>query len=93
MKDKMILIILISLLLALIVILFSFVSTQGITGEVAVNKYSYTKAICNSTNYCEDYKISCQDESTINISATGIAIQNSLDWKDPRSNETRNKNC
>jgi|TARA_Y100000310_G_C20687311_1_gene819914 hypothetical protein len=93
MKDKMILIILVSLLFALIVILFSFVSTQGITGEVVANKYSYTKAICNSTNYCEDYEIACQDGSAISISTTGFAIQNSLDWKDPRSNKTRNKIC
>jgi hypothetical protein len=56
--------------------------------------YSYTKAICNETNYCQDYEIVCKNGEIINKNPiTGAAIQHPLDWKDPRDNETINELC
>ena len=56
--------------------------------------YSYTKAICNETNYCQDYEIACKNGEVISKSPiTGAAVQFSTNWKDPRDNEAIEKLC
>ena len=64
-----------------------------ISGMTIVNSYSYTKGICNETNYCEDYEINCEGNNVVSMKFTGAAIQNSLNWKDPRDKETIEKLC
>jgi len=55
---------------------------------------SHTKAICNQTNYCQDYQISCDEERTIMTTPiTGAVIQFPEDWVDPRSEFDINKLC
>jgi len=54
-----------------------------ITGKTIEIK-TFTKAICNSENYCEDYLIQCQENKPINITPTGLSIQQNKNWKDPR---------
>lgn len=86
------LIILLILTLALSLTIFS----RQFTGKTVdkLEYYSYTKAICNKTNYCQDYEIVCNGEKVSSIiPVTGAAVQNSANWKDPRDKETINKLC
>ena len=76
-----------------ILIFLSFNFLQEITGGVVVDQYSYTKAVCNETNYCEDYEIACQGGEIVSITFTGAAVQNPLGWEDPRSQEVIGKLC
>ena len=64
-----------------------------ITGGVIQNYYTYTKAVCNETNYCEDYEITCQDDEVVSMNPTGAAIQFSNDWEDPRNEEIIERIC
>ncbi|MEX0932932.1 MAG: hypothetical protein WDZ77_02435 [Candidatus Pacearchaeota archaeon] len=64
----------------------------SITGN-AVNYNTYTKAICDSKNYCEDFIILCKDGKIDRVLSTGSSIQNSLEWEDSRSQERINKIC
>lgn len=88
-------IIIISVLLILFGAIFLLLSRdQNISGAVISNKYSYTKAICNETNYCQDYEIICEENKTISIRPmTGAFIQHPKSWKDPRLEEEKNKLC
>ena len=68
----------------------------GYTIAEAENKnsfYSFTKAICNKTNYCQDYEIECEGSKVISITPTGNAVQFSEDWEDPRDEKTREELC
>lgn len=79
----------------LAIILFSSVFENNITGKAVEDYYhTYTKAICNESNFCQDYEIICYGEEIKNITQiTGAAVQHSADWKDPRDEETINKLC
>ena len=79
------------ILLLILATLITFLLTNS---EDYLDYYSHTKAICNETNYCQDYQISCDEERAIMITPiTGAAIQNSEDWTDPRNESIRNKLC
>ena len=92
-------IILISIsILILAGILFVILLNQNLTGRAieTENKqtYSYTKAICNETNYCQDYEIICEEDKLINKQPiTGAAVQHSENWKDPRDEEMIDRLC
>ena len=59
------------LLLAAFVMVF-----PKINGNATLNNnHAYTKAICNSTNYCEDYLIKCNGNKLESMTPTGFAIQ------------------
>lgn len=88
---KKIIFTLIAILLILIGILFFLMSENYLTGRITEEEnlnfpYSYTKAICNETNFCEDYVIECEGEKTTKITATGYSVQHSDEWEDPRNN-------
>lgn len=84
MKKITITIILIVLLLILI---FLFLSIERTISEKEIKEYSYTRAICNSSNFCQDYDISCSNNQAINIiPITGAVIQHDEDWVDFRNN-------
>jgi len=73
--------------------LFFVVTKANITGA-AIKKYSYTKAICNGTNHCQDYEIICDGTKLIELRPiTKATIQHANNWKDPRSNQTNEKLC
>ena len=92
--DMKKLIISVLIIASLILILFLFFnSTRPITGEAIVNRHTFTKAICNETNYCEDYEIACENNEIKKITATGFAVQQPKNWKDPRNEEARNREC
>lgn len=61
--------------------------------DVLINR-TWTKAICNTENFCQDYEISCKDENFVKmVPITGAAVQFSESWKDPRDEETRKELC
>jgi hypothetical protein len=83
----------------IIIFLLSFLLlNRSLTGNVIrqqeLNLYSYTKAICNSTNYCQDNEITCEGNTTISvIPITGAVIQHSKEWIDPRDEKEKDKLC
>ena len=66
---------------------------SSITGKAVENKYTFTKAICNSDNYCEDYNISCSNGNLEFMKPTGNAVQFQEDFVDNRSQEERERLC
>ena len=66
-----------------------------ITGNIVRNdfSYSFTKAICNNENFCEDYEIYCDGKNLIRLNPTGAAVQFPESWKDPRNKEQIEKSC
>jgi len=87
-------------LLVILVIILIFLSlnlSQAITASVIENPDSdyltYTKAVCDERNYCEDYGVVCFDGNLVELNPTGFASQFSLDWVDSRSEETITKLC
>ena len=74
-------------------IIFIFASKSA-TGQAILDRYSYTKAICNSTNFCQDYVIECESNETISITPiTGAVLQNNENWQDPRNEKIADKFC
>ena len=64
-----------------------------ITGNSIADRYSYTKAICNSTNYCQDYVVTCHGTDVLSVIPTGDVVQFPETWNDLRDNQTRDKLC
>ena len=55
---------------------------------------SLTKAICNQTNYCQDYQIICEKSKIIQLTPiTGAVAQFSEDWIDSRTDESKEIKC
>ena len=90
-ETKMILL-LIALLVFLIgnlVFLMAFNSSKSMISR----NYNFTKAICDSNNYCEDFNVSCAYGKVLSIKSTGSAVQFQESWQDSRSEEEINKLC
>ena len=89
-----IILILFSVLLIFLGILVVIFTRQGITGEVIKDIESFTSAICNETNFCQDYEVTCQDGKFLNmIPISGAVTQYSPKWKDPRNNTNIENLC
>ena len=82
--------ILVSISLILIGILAFSIYGQALTGQVVEESHTYTKAICDDENFCEDYEIICNEEDVVSINPTGYVIQNNEGWQDPRPEDERN---
>lgn len=92
MNLKKVLLILFLVLIFLFIIIFFF-NRMTPTGEVILsNRYSFTKAICNETNYCQDFEFVCNGSEVVEINPLK-AVQFPIDWKDPRTIEQIEKNC
>jgi len=77
----------------LLLILAALITFLLINPNNSLDYYSQTKAICNETNYCQDYQISCNEERAIMKSPiTGAVIQHASEWEDPR-NESEKELC
>lgn len=78
----------VSVVLLVILSLFTilYFSNWNITGKIIeTNYYSYTKAVCNEKNFCQDYGVTCHGNEIVSFSPiTGAFAQFSEDWKDPR---------
>ena len=90
MKKTLPLIILIILLIG--IGLFISLNNLLFTGRIIEGQdfHLSTIAICNETNYCEDYEIECNGNKTTKITATGFSIQHNKDWGDPRGEQKEN---
>jgi hypothetical protein len=56
--------------------------------------HSFTKAICDSSNFCQDNLIECQGKEIKTISPiTGAFIQFDKEWNDPRTQKEIEKEC
>ena len=86
----------------LLISLIAMIFLLGIASAVLIsdnlsskrfNSHSFTKAICDGENHCEDYEIACENGELLRFTPTGYAAQFSSDWKDLRDEETRNKLC
>ena len=91
MKKTTILIIFVTILIGIGV--FINLDNFLFTGKIIEDRdfHSLKIAICNKTNYCEDYVIECAKKTTIRTTATGFAIQHNEEWEDPR--EQKNNLC
>jgi len=68
-----------------------FVGNFTETGKIIeTEQYTYTKAICNESNFCQDYLISCDKDNNITkkIAITGAVTQHGDDWVDPREDSS-----
>ncbi len=86
-------ILIITLLILTGILILSVFNFFQVTGNIISNQYTYTKAVCNSSNYCEDYKIACEGNNLVSFIPTGVAIQLGKDWKDSRNKELIKKLC
>jgi len=78
------------------VILLAIISLfyPTITGAAIEQKYTFTRAICNEINYCQDYDISCKDTTITQIAPiTGAAVQFSENWVDNRPKKPTSELC
>ena len=91
MKKEIISIIILLLLLASAISILSFNLTED---DAVIETNSYTKAICDENNYCQDYVVSCSKNKVLSVNPiTGAAVQFSDGWQDPRDEETINGFC
>jgi len=71
----------------------SFSIYTQITGEAVKDYYTYTKAICDENNFCQDYEIVCEGEKFIEMNPIiGASVQNPDEWQDPRDESEQNMN-
>jgi len=62
--------------------------------ETRPRVYTYTKAICNDSNHCQDYEIVCEGNITKSTNAiTGRTVKFPKYWKDPRNKEEIERLC
>lgn len=87
-KSDIFIIIFFVILAGAIIVLYTNMLNGGATGKVISedNIHSYTKAICNSTNFCQDYEITCNNNEVVSKTPiSGAVIQHEQNWKDPRN--------
>ena len=93
-KMKRIIFIIAIFILVLVVAPFIFTDLGSEASASTENTHIYTKAVCNETNYCQDYKIECQGNQLIQMNPiTGASVQYSSNWQDTRDEEMINKIC
>ena len=91
MKKEIIPIMILLLILVGAISILSFNLTEE---DAVIETNSYTKAICDENNYCQDYVVSCNRNKVLSMNPiTGAVVQFSEGWQDPRDEETRNGFC
>lgn len=76
-------------LLILLVLVGIFILNVNITGKAVKDYYTYTKAVCDENNFCQDYTITCENKELIEMRPiTGASIQHSDTWQDSRKNKS-----
>lgn len=91
MKNKLEIIWVITLLLIIAGTIY-IVYQEGLTARAIESRYSYTKAICDENNFCQDYEVACLNGEVQNIQPiSGAVIQHTSDWEDPRKNKSEIK--
>lgn len=94
MEKTIVPVIIFLLILASAISILSFNIIQQNLEQESLETHSYTTAICNSTNFCQDNIVKCNKDQVININPiTGAAVQFSHDWQDPRNEQEINGFC
>ena len=83
-STKITLIILILIAIISGIIFSTKINLTGQTTQKNPDYYTYTKAICDENNICEDYTVECEGNTKLSLSATGYMIQNPENWTDKR---------
>ena len=85
MKKYKILVVTIIILILLSIFLYTN-SNKKITGEVITELNTYTTAICNDSNFCQDYIVKCENTEIKELSPiTGAVTQKPDKWIDKRN--------
>ena len=92
-KKTAILMVILAIILVLTALFFIIFGQENVTGEVISSGYSYTKAICNESNYCEDYEVVCEVGILKSLTPTGYVAQLSEDWVDERDDKNFDRLC
>jgi len=99
-KLDLLIIILVIIIVALLATFLAPSQVSAITGLVIsssktnINNYSFTKAICDENNLCQDHVIVCENQEQRSITPiTGAVVQFDQNWQDPRSLEQIEKLC
>jgi hypothetical protein len=84
-----------AIIILIAITFFSFrPSATGSTIGNINEEYTYTKAICDKNNLCQDYTITCEGDELISKSPiTGAVVQQEENWKDPRTKEQIEREC
>lgn len=94
MKTKTKLAILIVLIITTISALYFLIIEVNITGRVILDNYTFTKAICDENNFCQDYEIACDGKILLKTTPIqGAVIQHERDWQDPRGEQLEENPC
>jgi len=91
-KTKIILLLAALLIVSTLLLISGSAMIKNSFSDTEIN-HTWTKAICNSDNYCQDYKISCSNNNFISMAPTGAIVHFSENWKDPRDWESRKRLC
>ena len=85
MKPKTILL---TIIIILILTTLTFIFARPlITGRAIDEPYdhTYTRAICDEDNFCQDHEVICKDNKLIELKPiTGAVVQHPENWEDPR---------
>jgi hypothetical protein len=92
MNKKLIIALSIIILLAIITII---ITNPILTGRaIDLSEYTYTRAICDENNLCQDYEIICKQEKVVELNpTTGAVTQHPKNWQDPRNKTTTKDLC
>ena len=84
----------VTLVLIAIAASYFFLIQPNITGSAILDNYTFTKAICDENNFCQDYIIACDgNELTKRTPIQGAVIQHHKDWQDPRGEQSEINLC
>jgi len=94
MKTPMIFLIAVLVLLAGALVFSAIQIIQASQPKEIPSEYSYTKAICDENNVCQDHIVVCQGSQIVSTTPiTGAVVQKSQNWKDPRDPRIINEFC
>jgi len=94
MRKKVFLISTVLMIIIIIMILIFQIIIVAPTSLAEIQTKKFTKAICNETNFCQDYEITCEGNKKIKINPIeNASAQFSLEWQDPRSLKEIEKLC
>ena len=57
--------------------------TIAVFASSAHSQKTWTQAVCDSKNYCEDYTVTIDGDS-VTLKPSGYAVQHNKDWNDLR---------
>lgn len=95
MKEKTKIVFATIFLIAIVAAMGIFPALNQITGKVVYsNTYAYTRAICDENNFCQDYKITCVNNTLVSKEPiTGATITHNKNWEDPRKDSETYEHC